>query len=121
MVRKTSPILFAMVAAVLLLAPNAKAEIENQDYGADDPCFSANYSWGDCWTEASWTGPTTTQCVAYQSNKQACRNCVATYTNDGQPTGNQVCAFVLESSACSCNRSGTPYCSNQGSCTFYAQ
>jgi hypothetical protein len=118
MSQKTSSVLFAILVGFLLLAPNAKAEIENQDYGSEDPCFSANYAWGDCFTDASFTGPTATACVAKQSLKQACRGCVDARYDNGQPKGYQICAYLTISASCSCNNAGTPNCSTVGSCTY---
>jgi hypothetical protein len=118
MVRKASPVLFAVLAAFLLIASNAKAEVENQDYGSGDPCFSVDYGWGDCYTEVSYNGPTAIICTARASNNQRCKECKESFDDRGVSRGYSVCGYVAYSAACSCANSGTAACSPTGACTY---
>jgi len=103
-----------------LLASAAHAQVDQQDNGTTDPCFSVDYSWEQCGWEAGspYNPPMINSCTAYGSLNQRCRQCARAYYDDGTYKGYDVCAYTDRSASCDCKNSGTSYCIGSGSCTY---
>jgi hypothetical protein len=99
---------FFIFVLVMLIAPESQAL--HQDWGGAEDDWSSPTS-----TSSS---PTAITCKAYASKNQGCRSCKTQYDNDGEPTGQVVCAYVTQRGACSCSNVNRT-CYEVGTCYYY--
>lgn len=108
-------ILSVLLLAGALLGPSAYAQAE---CGMLTPCEPDYYSWDT--GGGGFQPPATTECAAYQSRDQRCRECFEAMNPNGTPKGYQTCGFVPRSAGCYCEDEYTSSCRSKGWCKYYA-
>ena len=106
---------FFSLSILFLFTPAAHAQAD----GCGERCIENPTDGFNGWENLEPTGyqpPTITACTAFSNNNQRCRSCEDTYFPNGQPTGNQVCAYVARAASCKCNVN--VICYSEGSCKY---
>ncbi len=102
---------FLAIAMLLIIAPIAQAQYDDQEEPPSDPCFDLSYEWDDCYGGTSGgSAPGMNSCTS----TVGCQKCVV-------PEGQLKESCATEKYAngyCKCGYNAQGGCTASGACTY---